>query len=380
MMKLNIYNLDHKFTCSQSLRVGPFTITVNEEQLNNVKKIPRPSSTTFTHDENLERIYYENPSIKGGWENTASLVYDEKTISKSVLLPTENKIDQVRDICNLLTFLTGRRVTVKEYTHQHNPHQTLGHTIPANMLVLHLNNCWKNLVSIHQEKLSIPFINLTYSFESNEFLGMSSYITSTLNAIYDSWWKKHSENKLNKSIKRKIKHTLRESISKSLSSCIKEKLINILQDENIPGDIANDIDKMIKEIGRPSAMFIIEKFLVALDVFPRDNNLDAKKRLQFINRLRNLLVHSGSIPKIPGETLQRNMEISLSTMCICLEILKLYFLEKTLKLTGFPIDSMRSELQKYFESGKFRGIDVFRESYADYMERLSRTWVDEGIL
>ena len=379
-MKLNIYNFDHKFTCSQNFQVGPFTITVSEEQFRNVKKIPRSSSTTFTHDENLERIYYENPSIKGGWENTATLVYDEKAISKSVLVPNESEIDQVRDICNLFTFLTGRRVTIKEFIHHHNPHQTLGHTVPAHTLVFHLKNCWDNLATINDEKLSIPFVNLTYSFESNEFLGMSAYITSTLNSTYDLWWKKQSNDKLSKSIKRKIKNILRERISKSLSFSIKKKLINILHKEDIPSDIANDIDKMINDIGRPSALFILEKFLIELEVFPGTNNPEAKKRLQFINRLRNLLVHTGNIPTIPGETLQRNMEISLSTMCICLEILKLYFLEKIFKLDGFPIDSIRSDLNNYFETGKFRGKDVFQESYAEYMDRQAMAWVEKGTL
>jgi len=377
-MKIDLYNFNHIINPSQSIDVGPFTITANQQQCENVKNIYRTASKTFNYDENLNPIYYTNPTSGGGWNNTATLTVASNNFDKSILVPNENEINQIHDFCNLLTFLTGRRVTVKECINQHNPYQSLGFSLPNHTIMHNFSELWGNMSKLSDANLGVQFINLTYAFESVEFLGMSAYITSTLDAIYNSWWKKHTGDKINKSTKRKIKNSLRKYISNSLFCNIKIKLINILHDKEIHTNITDDIDKMINGIGNPSALFILEKFVIYLKIYPKENTENPKKRLRFINTLRNILVHSGKIPKIPGESLQQEMEIALSTITICLEIVKLFFLEEIFHQEGFHINSMRSELQSYFKSGKFRGKYVFNESYAAFVERQEIAWIEKG--
>jgi hypothetical protein len=293
-----------------------------------------------------------------------------------LIVPEEGHMNVVNDLCNLLTFLTGRRVTTKEYLDDHNPDRSLNNIVNIHNIIFEGNNYWNNLKNISNLTLGVPFVNLTYAFESNEFLGMSIYITSTLNAIYGAWWKKENLKFINKRIKQK----LRTKLNKSLTFTLKKKLRIILKNEHIENDIIEDIDKTINGMGNPSAIYQLKQFLKYLEVYPLEENENQFKKLKWINQIRNRLVHSGNIPRAKGMSVEQAMGISFSVILLCLSITQLYFASKLLNIKDRQIDILKNEVTQYFKTGKFSGKDVFYETFDEYLENMNTDWVYEGLL
>jgi|GEM_PF-1942057 len=378
-MKFELYNFNHTFTTPQQFNIGPFLINITQNHCDNLKNLSHPERDTFTLDENFNRVVIHEPKIKSGWINTATAEIDDCNLATTILVPEEGMMNSINDLCNLLTFLTGRRVTTEEYFDDHNPDKSLNRVVNMHNIVFWGNKCWNNLANICQMGLGVPFINLTYACESNEFLGMSVYITSTLNAIYDKWWKKEKLTLINKSIKNKIKGKLRNNLSNSLLFTLKKELIKIMNDENISSDVVEDIEKTISDIGRPSMIYQLKQFLIHLGVYPSMEDDNCLKRLKGINQIRNKLVHSGNILRIKDASLAQIMGIHLSVLLLCLSIAQVYFTSNLLDIKDNQLDSIKKDVIQFFKIGKFSGQDVFKETFDEYLERIQNAWIEEGL-
>lgn len=379
-MEFELYNFDHKVTSPTKFTLGDFKIIITKEHCDNLDKMPANEKFIYTHDENGNSIIIKKSKTTGDWINTATVKIDNANICASKILSNDLNANNIVDLCNLLTFLTGRRVAIKENIDRHNSRQCLDHSVRIQNIIFWGNNCWNKLPEITNYNLGIQFVNLTYAYESNEFMSMAAYITSTLNAVYDEWWKNEQLIFLNKSMKRKIKKKIRDILKKSFVFQFKKKLISVLHSESVSHDIIEDVEKTINEFGKPSAIYKLKKFLIYLDVYPEIDNQESKNRLKWINTVRNLLVHNGSIPKIGNATIDKEMEVAVEVIFICLSILTIFFASKLLNIEDYYLDSIKKDVANYFITGKFRGRDVFSETYSEFMQKVEDMWVNEGIL
>lgn len=377
-MEVELLNFNHTYTNPEKFTIGPFTINITKEHCSNLKKLPRSKSFNYTFDENLNRVVIENPEVVGGWVETATAQIDEKELVQSLFFPEVEGLNIITDLCFLLTFLTGRRVTTEEYIDNHNPSQSLDRSVNIHNIIFWGDQCWNNLIA----KKGIdwaPFTNFTYAFESREFLGMSVYIFSTLNAIYEVWWKKKNMTYIKGSTKKNIKKNLRSFLTNSINLKLKRKLLEILKDKEIDADIVGDIEKQIIDKIRPSAIFKLEKFLRFLEVYPEKPSKEHSERLRYINVLRNRLFHSGNIPQIKGISPEQSWQIYGSMILLTLSIIQFYFSSELLGIPDYRVDSAKKDITDYFQTGKFRGQDFFNETYAEFLERRNDEWINKGI-
>src|SRR5690348_13129606 len=93
------------------LEVGPFRVTLLDDYNNRVKQMHHPAYRSRRYDSETDNWKVQDfPEVPGRWVVTASA--EEIRSEKGFLYKDSRPID---DLCALLTFCTGRRVTTKPH-------------------------------------------------------------------------------------------------------------------------------------------------------------------------------------------------------------------------------------------------------------------------
>ena len=372
-MEFELLNFDHTLIRPGKFNIGPFVIDISQQHCDNLKDIPRNTRQTYTHDEHFNRIVVHEDKVEGAWIPTAKAIINEDDLNQSLL--GEPHLDAIKELCLLLTFLTGRRVTTPEYMSDHIPHRALYRTvIPHN--IRFMGNCWNNLEALSKNNLSVPFINLTYAFEGMELLAISVYVLSSLNAAYDAWWSGNSKKYIPK---KKLRNIASEYLTNSIANSFKYKMSQVFKDERLDNDLIDDFNIMFgKYLGELSAIYKFTKFLQAIELFPIDADKDTTGRLKIFNAVRNKMLHSGNIPKIKNVSDEHQIQVAISTIMISLLIMQYYFASNFLMIDDYELKTIKEKVLNYFTNGVFMGHKVFDETYMEYIERADEAWVNQG--
>ena len=157
MEKVDLYNLylgeSRPAPPWSECDIGCLKVRLSDDYNAKVSRLPRPATVTIK-DSGPRR----SPVRKGTWQATATVSW-EGSPEKSILTENEDGDAGHWDLCNLLTFLTGRSVVTEEYKERYRP-DIYGdcyavipvETLPAAALAWHKRRCLasKNLhIALH---------------------------------------------------------------------------------------------------------------------------------------------------------------------------------------------------------------------------------------
>ena len=317
-------------------KIGNLTVRLTDDYDSKVSRLPKPATRTINAT-GLQRL----PAQKGTWQATATVSW-KGAGEKSILLDKIADDGGRWDLCNLLTFITGRSVVTEEYQERYRP-DIYGdsyavipiETLPAAALA------WQNRECLVSENLHIALHLYNEAMNANLLQSRAALYYTALDIILSKH--KIDFNKVSKSIRKKLKNEISDVLTKTTE-------LQPDQVERYKNLIHSQIDQ-----GRTSLdkLFSLLKTLEIIDPSPTS---DQKTRVRYINQVRNRLIHAGQ-PKLHGlddeQSKRYTVNIAASVVPELIRIVIGHHL-------GFRSDGfgaycqIKDDLINFFQNGVFR--------------------------
>lgn len=381
-MRINVFNLTHTYENPCEIVFPNFKLIIEYEHCESVKRIPQRAKKeySFKIEDNKEIPFIKDiPEIKGGWECTACIEIEEENLKPSIIYIPEAEKNIIDDFCLFCSYLGGRRVCTSNDKENFIPNVEYDRVINLDNLI-DLRTYWSKFNLIQYKKLGTQFYNMILSYESNEMIAMFVYANTSYDVIYSKWHKENMDKYLKhkKSILDNIKQKLANQIKNSLYIKISKILLDILQKENdIEDDFIQDVQKRIGNKLHEKTLYLMKYFLEEMDMYPREDNDEIKQRLILIGKVRNAMIHYGDIYSDKYDRLTR-IRISGAICNLIITILQVYFAKEIFQIETYSIKYKSKKIKEFFETGKYNGHNVFKESYEEYRKRLDDFYLSNG--
>lgn len=267
--------------------IGGLTVRLTDDYDAKVPQLAKPARWVITEKE-AKRL----PPHKGTWQVTATVSWKDSK-EKSFLLHEEpNDEDNdggLWDLCNLLTFLTGRRVVTTEYKRRYSPDAYGDYAVADIETLKAASLAWQNRENLVSKNLHTALLlyNEANAAINTTILQVRAALYSTaLNVILD-------------------KHEMTyQKVSKNIRKKIKEEISNVLnrfeQTEDLQPDQADRYRRLLDRIDDgPTLTDKLFSLLQSFDIIDSPPTYNQEILVKRIGIVRNRLVHTGR-PKIEG--------------------------------------------------------------------------------
>jgi hypothetical protein len=373
-----LYNFDHRMPWPGKIALGPFMIDVTQEHIDNLKKLSRHGSQTFTGAES--RVVVNNAPIHGDFVVTATVTLDEKAQDQSFLFPDELGSSAYFDLAILLSFLTGRRVYL--------PHERgdcgfnkYGEPIVSSRFFLEPITIWDKLPDVSRAGASAALCNVAMSYCACDLVGEAAYANGAFEAVVSQW--AEANNKTTFPERGALRKCLKKAMlatERSLERRLLTIFFRLLKEERVSADVIESVRARVSRNFGPSLLDKQRDFLRHLEMYPSPESPDALKRLKWLIDLRNTIAHMGDIPHDPNYPWSKRAAIAASITALSVIVVRYYLGVALLKINSLELDRDLLHVKKFFSDGTFRGHRVFDESYEDFIARREQIWRDEGNL
>lgn len=143
-----------------------------------------------------------------------------------------------------------------------------------------------------------------------------------------------------------------------------------LETARVNQDLIEDIMPRLGNVANESALAKLTAFLKAGGMYPVNPDDEAPKRLQWLNKLRNAIAHSGSIKLDIAETPEVSIRVAGAVALLLQDICRIYIAKYLLKIADPGVDDAQRAVMTFFLSGKYNGQDILTEDYEAYRLRL----------
>ena len=259
--------------------IGCLKVRLTDDYNDKVSQLPQPPMWTL--NETGQQLL---SSRDGTWQATATVSW-EGAGEKSILLDKVADDGGRWDLCNLLTFLTGRNVATKEYRERVRP-DGYGDYAVAQIETLHAAaHAWQNRESLISKNLHFALLLYNQAMNTNILqLRAFSYYTA-LDIVLSQH--EMTYEKVSKPIRKQLKREISDGLKKTtgLQPDQLERYKNLLHSQ---------IDR------GPTSLDKLFSLLKTLEIIDPSPTCGQKRRVRYINQVRNRLVHAGQTPKLEG--------------------------------------------------------------------------------
>lgn len=282
----------------EAVKIGPFSIRFvddYEAQHRHLSaKVQVRSSMKFSGGM-LEVSEDEMPPRHAiGWVTTAVAEHDGTPGIESVFAETPIKDDGVWDLCELLTLVTGRRVTCPEYNERHGvAYRHIGRSAKVPLQSLHVAAAaWpgrENILACGME-MAIPSHNQAVS---DMIQTQASHYTTALDIVCAKYPAQSQAGKDETNVSDDLKTAIKEKVTLAVNACDglsdaqKESFVNILCARVQQGSSKGFVGKL-------------QDVLVDLGAIVEKPPKEVIARVKFIDTVRNTIIHNGRLPR-PGK-------------------------------------------------------------------------------
>ena len=272
--------------------IGGLRVRLTDDYEAKIRRLAQPAT----------RIIYEAeakylPQKKGAWRATATVWWTDCE-EESVLLDTEGDDRGLWDLCNLLTFITGRSVVTDEYKDRYrsdicgDSHAAIPvETLPAAALA------WQHRRTLVSKGLHIALILYNEAMNLNLLQARAALYSTALNIILDTHETTYTK------VSKPLRKTLRNAIASVLSSFEKAGSLQPDQTNRYRKLLHSQIDR------GPTAKDKLLSLLHSLKVVDLCPTSNQESRIQDVDQVRNRIVHTG-VPKIEGLDIEQSKRYS----------------------------------------------------------------------
>ena len=374
-----LYNFDHGFTKPREIVTGVYKLTIQQIHCDNLERLKQNPAHVYTVDPHFKRVVECRAGTPGETCETAIIEVNKNDVCRSSIYPEIAGRNNIADFSLVMSFLTGRRVYLESeitapiailYTSE----------IVNHKFFIFFNLAWTGLDEINKLGLETQFYNLVQASTIDDLPCISFYGNSILDSVYEKMCRLNNHTKYeSKNIIDKARETVIKKLECNVLHGVKKSVIKYLQNNKVDKSEVQDVEARISIPNSPSALFKLKKFLIDLDLYPREDTSEQHARLQWVNKVRNSIAHYGDIPSDGKLSFDKRAEITTAISFLVLSIAQYYFSKVIFKIDNYMIDQNKNDIQSFFKSGMFRGHKVFEESYTEYMNRLESEWIGNGV-
>ena len=357
MKKIELYNLHigpmRPTGKLSNYPIGPFTVKIVDDYEDQIEKL---SKKALKKEDILGDVTYELRS-PGGWAVTAIAEFDEKDNEKSILLREDDSDNGLWDLCEILTFLTGRRVVTKESRERYNPN-IYGERACIDVETLKAASiAWNNRHNLKDQKIIYSLIYFNEALGQNSLNIIAPLYNTSLNIILDESF--DEKIKLNKRVKKRLKGDIDKVIYEydSLTLQQKEAYSNSISDKINYGISSSLVDKL-------------KKLLIQYRIIkePLDDD-EVVKRVRYISTVRNVLIHAGKLPNFKDLTVEQSERYATNIVGGIIPELCRLVIGRQFGFTTRTAGSLCQyvdDLQRFFKDGIWRDWELEEQSFEDY--------------
>lgn len=324
----------------------------------------RPSVTFARDGWAIEPARLDTERRFGGWILTGAVEL-EGTEEASVLFPTGTAID---DVCELLSFLSGRRVVLARDRHRYNPQP---YSLPAcvqNECLSALSEVWGARSLLRDRGLWVALGYYNAHLSTDEMVIKAAVLSTAVDLISQDNWAQKSRPGVETRIWKELRSQFKNLVSSQseLPAPTKNRLLG-------------SCDQVLSD--NPAALDKLDALLLDCGLVGPTYETSKEHHYSWaLNRLRNDFVHRGIYPdakrlKVGDEGIVLDCVASL--VGAVLPTLVRYYLARAMGLTGLRVTEDEEHLREYFSKGSFDGQRLFDESFLDAQARLDAEWIAE---
>ena len=343
MKTLDIFNLymgESRPGPSWSEReIGCLTVRLADDYDGKVSNLSQPRRQIIS-EAGLQIL----PARKGTWQATATMSWDGSG-EKSILLDETNETADDGgqwDLCHLLTFLTGRHVATAEYRERFSPHGYGDYAVAQIDTLRATALAWQNRNCLVAKKLHLALLLYNEAMNTSLLQSLAALYCTALNIILD----KH--------------HTIYQKVNKRTRKKLKDAISDILANttELQPDQRERYKSLLHSQIDRgPSLLDKLFSLLQSLEIIDTPPTPDQKTRVRYVNKVRNVLTHTGRIPNLKGLDEQSGNYTANIVAAVIPEIIRIVIGNHL----GFRPGAtgsycvIKGDVIDFFQNGVFRG-------------------------
>jgi len=349
--------------------VGPFKLDLAEGYVDAIAKLHRPDQLQVTLAgpiNQLTRSVTRVDGSDGGWEVTAFATTNDQNQESSVLGRFPSQDGGVRDICEVLTFVTGRRVVLEQSFQFFTPNaKSEAACLPEETFAA------ATLAWTHRERFSRHGVAYALLLENaaidHRMMQVRAYLhNAVLNILVDKW-PSEEISALPTPAVMKLPKKMRSELADNVEATV--VAFPSLPDEARSGYIPLLRAKVFQG---PSSLHdaVLRLLQYDLGILPEKVDAPVVQRVQFMNRVRNYMTHSGQMPDLPGlsqEIADRYTAAIIGGVVPTINQLAIG------RLFGFTTDTVGSlsqqpdDLQRFFLEGNWRGQPLELMSFEEWI-------------
>jgi hypothetical protein len=368
-LTLGVYNFDHGITSPVSLAFGPYLIHVRAIHLD-PEILTKGEARHFGWDVDasgrLSNVVTTTPPHPGRWAPTAEIEDHDRLHQGSPLFPEVPGRIEKDDVALILSFITGRNVVIGNDVPQ-TFWLSVGERIVGNNYFYRPHIDWGALTSETSAGIGEGMHVICHAASSSDLITQLALGCVALDRLSGDWWKNSGQSRY-----KGIEKTTRTKAIEAFSTSLK--------DSGAPESVTADIAPRMHNLFADSALAKLQDFLVAHEMFPQNAPKQVLDRLKLLNANRNLVLHNATIRVDKNASFQRNTEIAGAISILILMICRTYIAKYILKIDDgkHGIEAEKKTVSTFFETGQFRGQDVFTESFDAYLARIQADWISTG--
>ncbi len=334
--------------------IGGLTVCLTDDYDAKIAQLAKPASLVSNGTE----VKLSSPR-EGTWQATATVSYQDSK-EKSVLIHEECDDGGIWDLCNLLTFLTGRRVVTTEYKRRYRPDSHGDYAVAAVETLKAAALAWQHRDCLVSKNLHTALLLYNEAMEVNLLQSRAALYSTALNIILDDH--KTTYQKVGNNIRKKLKN----EISNVLNCFEQTKALQPDQAERYRRLLYAQIDR------GPASKDKLFSLLQSLEIIDSSPTPDQKDRIQDVDQVRNRLIHTGR-PKLRGlndeQSKIHTIKIAAEVVPEIIRIVLGHHLGFRSGATGSHCQS-KHDLINFFCRGVFRGQEF--EQIAEYVLEKNR--------
>lgn len=360
MKTLDIFNLymgESRPGPSRSEReIGCLTVRLADDYDGKVSNLSQPRRQIISED-GLQIL----PERKGTWQATATVSWNGPQ-EKSILLDETNETADDGgqwDLCHLLTFLTGRHVATAEYCERFSPHGHGDYAVAQIETLRATALAWQNRANLVPKKLHLALLLYNEAMNTSLLQSRAALYCTALNIILDQHHRDQQCHRNQQKVNKRTKKKLRNAISGILANTTE-----------LQPDQTKQYKRMLhRQIDDgPTLSFTLSDKLISLlqslEIIDTPPTLDQKTRVRYVNKVRNVLTHTGRIPNLKGLDEQSGNYTANIVAAVIPTIIRIVIGNHL----GFRPGStgsycvIKGDVIDFFQNGVFRGqrLDFFQ--------------------
>lgn len=379
MIEIDLYNLflgpkrlpENLCRC----KVGPFEVRLIDDYEEAVKGVFRPAYANVSWQWNrldsqppgldpaftagtAEQTVTHVDEVPGGWVVTAKATISEPASEQSVLARSPTDDVGIWDLCELLTFITVRRVLTHDLLERFDPNRAGEPVCVLSEALLAAGVAWEHRKALTAPGLAYALLSHDSAIEYRFLQPKAAQYNTALNVIIDKWrLPKHP----------KVPLDVREGLAKAIDELVAGWCG--LSEVHRKGYTA-----LLRSRVMDGPYSMLDRLILLLRdlgiVLPSDGE-PVMTRVRYLNTVRNRLTHSGEMPLLKDMTQEQSDRYTVNIVGGVLQELNQLALGRVLGFRAEGVGSLSqdtTDLRRFFTEGVWHNHPIELRDFHEWIE------------